>query len=136
MNLKEFNKNVKIENCLNFLSPCFYCWPLFAVIKIKSVQALSPCFFIPHWTNFSVGWRERLFIFCNIEMWMHKAISQGSAMFLEEEKKIGMTKAIEKVIKNRAYITNWSRQVETQKHFSLVDFFSFKNSSSRVFRLD
>lgn len=34
-------------------------------------------------------------------------------------KKIEMTKAIEKVIKNRApsaYITNWSRQVETQKH--------------------
>lgn len=30
-------------------------------------------------------------------------------------KKIEMTKAIEKVIKNRAYITNPSRQVETQK---------------------
>lgn len=35
-------------------------------------------------------------------------------------KKIEMTKAIEKVIKNRAYITNPSRQVETTKNTKYI----------------
>lgn len=122
---------------INFtrLSP-LTCLSLFCFILYNKWHTLERVFREPPRYFFYVVMR------CNIKCDVNDFTCLSHGMSLNDvedrgkrEKKIEMTKAIEKVIKNQAYITNWSRKVEIQKQkwafiisrlFSSHHFFSFR----------